>query len=230
MPEAIEQRVCGVTEKLNGRVARWGLKTLAWSITRPIPAIKSQGAILDAQFRGIEMLCGLKFDRVDDQSRANILYSTGRGPRAQFDGQGGTLAYAYMPTSPNFAGQLGIYFDLDEKWSDITNPKSRPAEVMFLGTSRHETGHALGLDHSQPGELMAAIYDWRIQDWTPNDVARLQMLYGPPAGQSKPIDPVDPLADPNRLIDLLAAANAEIEVTLRAGAINLASFRRPIQR
>jgi len=219
--------ICRQNARLGGSIARWGLPVLTYCEVRLIPMIAYQQPVLtDAMFVGFSKLCGLRFERIDDPSRANLVFATGRGPRAQFDGPGGTLAYAYMPSGSNFRGQLGIYFDLDDLWSPLENPTTAPKEILFLPVNRHESCHALGLDHSSgPRDLMSPTYSWLVRDLMGTDIARLQQLYplkGVPA--PKPNTPIDP----SRLRDLLAEAEAEMEIVLRAGGVDICRLKGAI--
>lgn len=205
-------------------MSRWGLKTIRWTIARSIPAVRDhQATITRAMFAGISALCGLRFEETDNQAEANIIYATGRGRRAGFDGPSGTLAYAYLPPTDDFRGQLGCYFDLDEQW---TTDESDQSNIIFVGVARHETGHNLGLDHKEGRYLMAPVYDPAVIDYRPGDVSRLQALYGQPNGSDVPNTPS--ANDPRRLLALLEEAGAEMRLTLTAGGVDLCSVRKPI--
>lgn len=63
-----------------------------------------------------------------------------------FDGEHGTLAHAFFPSSR--MGDLiegDVHFDADERWS--TNP-ALGYDLLWVAT--HELGHSLGLDHITP--------------------------------------------------------------------------------
>lgn len=219
--------VCGQTDRLGDKVSRWGIKTIRWTIQRSIPAIRDHQATLTrAMFAGISALCGLRFEETDNVAEANIIYSTGRGKSAGFDGPSGTLAFAYLPPTSSFAGQLGCYYDLDERWTHDDSGSDR-SKIIFLGVARHETGHNLGLDHQNGPNLMAPIYDPNVIDWQPNDVRRLEFLYGKAGGGEAPATP--PGRDHRRILELLEEANAEIRVVLSAGGIDLVSLRKQIE-
>jgi matrix metalloproteinase-14 (membrane-inserted) len=126
----------------------------------------------------------LKFTRVNTQSKARLILSTGKGRKDNFDGPGNTLAWAYLPQGNSYNGQLLMRFDLDETW--ITRAGDRG--ILYLNVACHEFGHMLGLDHSRvKTALMAPYYAPRVTKPVENDdVKRIVKLYGratnPPGG------------------------------------------------
>ncbi len=123
-------------------------------------------------------VCGLKIGCTRDLSKADIILSTGRGPRNQFDGPGNTLAWAYLP--PGDDRQLMLLYDLDENWA--ASVTGAPREVLLDNVTCHEGGHTLGLEHSMvPQALMSAYYSQTIfEPINPDDIDRIIALYGPP--------------------------------------------------
>lgn len=67
---------------------------------------------------------------------------------SQFDGNGGVVGHAYLPSSGR------IHFDQDEIWSFAGSTSSgwwlwsTTASVSMIDVATHEIGHALGLGHS----------------------------------------------------------------------------------
>jgi hypothetical protein len=103
----------------------------------------------------------------------NILFARGaHGDAYPFDGPGKVLAHTFYPAPPNpepIAGDM--HLDADERWQFGANTDVFSAVL-------HETGHALGLGHSDhPGDVMYPYY--RLQTGlSPGDIAAVQHLYG----------------------------------------------------
>lgn len=117
----------------------------------------------------------------------DVVISTGQGAQSQFDGPGGTLAWAYLPDGQD--SQLQLKFDLGETWS--TSPAKRG--ILLANVATHEIGHILGLTHSRKqGALMAPIYNAAVADpQLEDDIPRIQARYG-----AKPAGPIIPPTDP----------------------------------
>lgn len=123
---------------------------------------------------------------VSRSNEADIVISTGEGPRSNFDGPGGTLAWAYLPEGDD--RQLLMKFDLGETWS--ASPEQRG--ILLPNVGAHEIGHLLGLDHSRSASaLMAPTYNQRIGTPQDNDdIPRFVARYGkrdqptPPSGSA----------------------------------------------
>lgn len=105
---------------------------------------------------------------------ADIIIGTGQGARSNFDGPGGTLAWAYLPDGSD--QQLEMRFDLGETWTDTPTARG----IMYLNVATHEYGHLLGLDHSKVASaLMAPYYSPAVAVPQQNDdVSRVQARYG----------------------------------------------------
>ena len=171
--------------------SKWGPKQLTYFVEQYIPGLpkKDQDDILDLAYQQWEDNCDLKITRVASKSSANMIISTGSGKQDNFDGPGGTLAWAYLPPNSNYNGQLLMRFDLGETW--ITNPKDRG--ILLLNVACHEFGHFLGLDHSSSQRaLMAPYYAAGITKPQANDdIPRIQRLYGRPTSTPTP-PPLNP--------------------------------------
>ena len=105
---------------------------------------------------------------------ADVVFSTGRGKQSNFDGPGGTLAWASLPDGSD--RQLGVKLDDDERWN--TNPTDRGFFVDAVVC--HEIGHVLGLTHSRyASALMAPQYNPLVSvPQELDDVPRIQARYG----------------------------------------------------
>jgi hypothetical protein len=165
-------------EMVAKRRNQWNKQGLTYFIQEFLPGKLSkdiQRQILASAFKAWDDVCGLHISQAKDAKSADILVATGRGPQHNFDGRGGTLAWAYLPTGSDT--QLLMKFDLDETW--IEHPKDRG--ILLSNVACHEFGHILGLTHSgKPNALMAPYYNPFVavpQD--DNDIPRIQKLYGP---------------------------------------------------
>ena len=181
----METSFCGCTENIGEFGSSWGQKELTWHIAHYVQSIRDQQmALMELMFKDLSnRVCDLKFKYVTTPIGANLLYSVGRGSRAKFDGPRGTLAYAYLPPTKGFRGQLNLFFDLDEKWSPKRPDHSLANDegIRFFNVCYHETLHSLGLDHtSLQGQLMAPTYNARVAVAQDEDVKRLRALYGAP--------------------------------------------------
>jgi hypothetical protein len=102
------------------------------------------------------------------------------GDAYPFDGPGGVIAHTFYPPPSNPEPLAGdMHLNADESWSV-------GGTVDLFSVALHETGHALGLGHSDdPTAVMYPYY--RLQTGlTADDIAGIQALYGPPASSPPP--------------------------------------------
>ena len=118
----------------------------------------------------------LSFEATDDSVESDMIIGVSNRRRSGFGRSGGILAWAQLPNSRNYDGQLWSMFDAAEDWT--LTPSE--AGILFRAVCAHEIGHLLGLGHSQfKGALMYPYYSEHIE--TPqeqDDIPRIQKLYG----------------------------------------------------
>jgi len=177
--EPIESNFCGCVARVGAGGSKWGLKILYYHLVMPCMDRATQLKEMRSVFDHISSVIDLTFVYTDDPMKANLLYLAGRGSRANLDGPMGTLAYAYLPNTDNYKGQLNCVFDLDEKWNST---------IKFFNVMYHETLHLLGFDHSmQQGQLLSPIYSSAIDLPQNEDTSRMVRKYG--RAIPKPVQP-----------------------------------------
>ena len=118
----------------------------------------------------------LSFEAIDDGSESDMIIGVSNRRRSGFGRRGGTLAWAQLPNTRNYDGQLWSMFDAAEDWT--LTPSE--AGILFRAVCAHEIGHLLGLGHSQlQGALMYPYYSEHIEaPQEKDDIPRIQRLYG----------------------------------------------------
>jgi len=117
-----------------------------------------------------------------------VLFASGvHGDPYPFDGRGGALAHTFYPSPVNpepIAGDM--HFDNDEDWKI-------GVDVDLFSVALHETGHALGLGHSdKPGTVMYPYYR-KTTGLSTDDVAAVLQLYAAQDGAPAPQPPAAPV-------------------------------------
>lgn len=164
-------------------LAAWRKRSLTYVVTDYVPGIATadQDHVHAAAFAAWTQLGNIDAQKVTDPAHADIILSTGEGPRSNFDGPGGTLAWAYLPDGND--QQLLMKFDLSETWTLGAGPGT-----IMLNVATHEFGHLLGLSHSVvPTALMAPYYKANVATPQQNDdIPRLTARYGVRAETAAP--------------------------------------------
>jgi peptidoglycan hydrolase-like protein with peptidoglycan-binding domain len=191
--------------------AKWRKTSLTYFVEAYVDGIPTsvQDGILATAFQDWMNVTAIKISRTTDVSSANLIISTGRGRRSQFDGPGNTLAWAYLPSGDD--SQLLMRFDADENWATQLSGSGR--EILMRNVACHEFGHLLGLEHSRVNNaLMAPYYASPIfQPQANDDIPRIQQLYGP-AVITPPPGPVLPPTAPGTLTIKLTGSITGIEI------------------
>ncbi len=161
-------------------VARWDKSEVTYSFTN-CPTTIDCGAAQQAVRGAVEQwdsACGLSLTEVAVDGDIRISW-------VPIDGPGNVLGRAYYP-KPELGDLAGdLHLDDAEHW--VIGQGSSPLDVDLTTVALHELGHALGLGHTtDPNAVMFAEYSGK-RTLTPDDIAGIQALYGPPGpneGQS----------------------------------------------
>ena len=165
-------------------------------LTEKLPADPAKAEIVRA-FSEWAKYAKLTFTPVDDKNAARtvaVLFASGdHGDGYPFDGPFGILAHTFYPFPLNREPIAGdMHFDADENWKI-------GASVDLYSIALHETGHALGLGHSdKPGDVMYPYYG-RTSGLTQNDIDAVLQLYAAQDSKTNPLTlvvqaPVSPTA------------------------------------
>jgi len=170
---------------------------LSSSTRLPSAKIKRE---LEAAFAAWSAVADLKFVRIDDVSKADIVIGTqvvprGRAfanvsPRTSASAPPGHVVKAIAASPADIAAQVRprdatvapiskalICFNASNRWKVGFNGDLKSYDLRY--TFMHEIGHAIGLDH--PGsrnELMDFKYSESFTGLRPGDVAGVRRLYG----------------------------------------------------
>jgi hypothetical protein len=165
-------------------------------LTEKLPADSAKAEIVRA-FSEWAKYAKLTFTPVDNKNAARtvaVLFASGdHGDGYPFDGPFGILAHTFYPFPLNREPIAGdMHFDADENWKI-------GASVDLYSIALHETGHALGLGHSdKPGDVMYPYYG-RTTGLTQNDIDAILQLYAAQDSKTNPLTlvvqaPVSPTA------------------------------------
>src|SRR5260370_11702626 len=143
-------------------------------LTEKLPADAAKAEIVRA-FSEWAKYVKLTFTLTEDKNASRtlaVLFASGdHGDGYPFDGPGGILAHTFYPFPINREPIAGdMHFDNDETWKI-------GATVDLFSIALHETGHALGLGHSdKPGDVMY-LYVGRATGLTHDDINAIVRLY-----------------------------------------------------
>lgn len=190
-----------VKDFAEAKLAAWQKRALTYAIVDYLPGWSKadQDTVIAASFRDWTVLGNIDAVQTTAKS-ADILISVGEGHRSNFDGPGGVLAWAYLPTGQD--QQLTMKFDLGETW--VMSPTQRG--ILLRNVATHEIGHLFGLDHSRvDSALMAPFYNVavaspQLNDDVPRFTARYGVRTAPP-----PVVPTLPPVTPTGKYDPVSA-------------------------
>lgn len=111
------------------------------------------------------------------QRSIDILFATGAHGDAYPFADPSVLAHTFYPAPPNAETIAGdMHFNTAETWQV-------GAGIDLFSVALHETGHALGLGHSDDPDAVMYAYYKMATGLTSDDIAAVQALYGTPASQ-----------------------------------------------
>ena len=178
-PDIVRSRhaeVKSVARAAKANLAKWQKSGVTYTIAEYLPGMAKQDmeVIVRRAFDAWEAHGQINITRAASGDTPDIVISVGRGRQSNFDGPGGMLAWAYMPTESG--SQLTAKFDLDEVWTLSDSQRG----TRLYNVACHEFGHLLGLGHSKvPSALMAPYYNAAIGEPQPvDDIPRFQLRYG----------------------------------------------------
>uniref|UniRef100_A0A915PSL1 Peptidase metallopeptidase domain-containing protein n=1 Tax=Setaria digitata TaxID=48799 RepID=A0A915PSL1_9BILA len=185
----MQQKRCGrldVTSLRRHGEYKWKKNDLTYSI-ESLPNEPSEHEVREALRKASDMwtkVTPLTLNEVSHKADIEIAFAQRmHNDPWPFDGQGGVLAHATLPTS-------GIlHFDSEEKWVYMNPQAISGADdtTDLLQVAVHETGHVLGLEHSaDSNSIMTPFYresvdhrgNYVMPKLSASDVKNIQHLYG----------------------------------------------------
>ena len=174
---------CGVKDAASGpfkRKSSWSKHHLTYYMhSRDSGELSSE--IWDHEFKlafdAWSEVTPLTFSKGDSTKTSDIIIAVGGRKREGFGRVGGTLAWAQLPPSKDYDGQLLTKFDLAEDWVLPGGDHG----VILRSVACHEIGHLLGLDHSSDQDALMYPYINDALKPRMDDIQKIQKLYGPRA-------------------------------------------------
>jgi len=165
-------------------------------LTEKVPADAVKAEIVrafDEWAKYVKVTFSLSLNSAATRTIAVLFGSGAHGDGYPFDGPGGVIAHTFYPVPKNTESIAGdMHFDNDESWKIGADPD-------IFSTALHETGHALGLGHSD--DPSAAMYPYyRVRSGlAQDDISAILTLYAvqdqtsptpTPAPQPLPVTPL----------------------------------------
>jgi hypothetical protein len=156
-------RNCQAMDPINGLLARSRVS---------VEALRREARIAFSMW---ENVADIRFREVDDPAEAGILIG------AQAEPQGHAFADVKYRAGERPWGRIErslICLNPDKRWKIGFDGDLRVYDLRY--TLAHEIGHAIGLDHPEPGgQLMSARYGEQFRTLQDGDVRGAIQLYGP---------------------------------------------------
>lgn len=189
-------RVCGLPEQMGvGRSCKWPHLDVTWAIASTVPSfsLSQRKEIFAEAAARWNAVCGIRLTYTANTKTANIVV---HGVR--LDGPSGVLADMQLPCNARQNSQIRGRTDTSERWKYFDGPGAN-GELDLARTDAHELGHAMGIPHIKPGNLLQPMWDQNI--WTPQagDIEEAVARYG--KGEQTPDTPKEggQPADPDRI-------------------------------
>lgn len=199
-------RFCGRPdfEALGEGLPRWGKKVLTYAIQGQLPGIQLEDVKLAFQmaFDRWSAVCDIKASHIKKASEAiDIAIATGK-----IDGASSVLAWSELPGNGTLA-QLQQKYDHQEAW--VIADRVPNYRIDLIRVACHEIGHAIGIPHIGPGNLLAPTYSSTINSPQSQDIAEGIKRYGP--AHIAPTDPTVPAGENVWVKILLPTSHVKIE-------------------
>jgi len=129
------------------------------------------------------------------------------------DGPGGLLGVTSLPVDTSAPDAGDVEFDGTEFWT-LDGSINDDVLVHLPTVALHEFGHSLGLGHSSDENALMWFDYTGPRTITPDDIAGIQAIYGPPEGEAEGSQPplTGLLAEIVSDTDLLKAPSVDAEV------------------
>jgi hypothetical protein len=154
---------------------------------QPADSVESEIERAYAEWAKYVQVTFTQTDDADGPQTLAVLFASGaHGDGYPFTGSTGVLAHTFYPYPLNPESIAGHQHFNDEVTWQIG------ADVDVFSVALHETGHALGLGHSDnPGDVMYPYYHM-VSTLAPGDIAAIQQQYAAASGPSSPATPTAP--------------------------------------
>ncbi len=162
---------CGVSDALGGMECLWPFPKVLVYASGMLGGVDLEEAVEQALGYWNDV-CGIELQLTANARTAHIAITQGR-----IDGPSGTLAMSELPcgfTDQNYR-TLRQQYDAQEFWTMAENPPN--GKIDAVRVIAHEIGHACGMSHGAPGNLMAAMYSAQIRRPQRGDIIEMLARY-----------------------------------------------------
>lgn len=187
-------KVCSVPDSLGGDNCLWPFLDVTVYAEGMLGGIDLREAVEQA-INGWNDVCNLRLSLTTNSKTSHITITKG-----SIDGPQGTLAFSELPCgfTKSQWRRLQQQYDTGEMWTIAENPPG--GRIDAVRVICHEIGHAIGISHIAPGNLMAPTYSAAIRWPQRQDILEAVGRYGKPAAAPSPAptptNPTTPIPTP----------------------------------